>query len=553
MYYTGAQITIRLLERQGIRAIAGIPGGANLPLYDALRQSAITHILTRHEQGAGFIAQGMARATASPAVCFATSGPGATNLITAIADAKIDSVPIIAITGQVSRSLIGTDAFQEIDMYGLSLPITKHNFLVRNIKELFTVIPEAFTLALRGRPGPVAIDIPKDIQTQRINVNKWPKPGRPAAYPKPGNAMIARIARMVNCAQRPVIYAGGGVVAGNAHKLLYALAKKNSIPVALTLMGLGAMPVDEPLNLGMLGMHGSRSTNLIMQAADLIVVLGARFDDRATGDIRRFCDKTKIIHIDIDDSEIGKLKSADIALCADVYQTLQQLIPRVRALSRNEWQRAIAKTKASYGTVPAKPDDLMKPQNVIKEIGSILGPDAIITTDVGQHQMWAAQNYPVHYPRTFLTSGGLGTMGFGLPAAIGASIALPEKRVACISGDGSILMNIQELATLADLGLNVAIIIMNNGHLGLVRQQQELFYKKKYIASKFKSNPDFARLGRSFGIRSYDLSETRDPRELLRHALRKKGPVLVNVPIHKKENVFPMVAPGAANYEMIGG
>lgn len=559
MERTGAEIIATLLERQGVTTVAGIPGGANLPLYDALRAGRIRHVLTRHEQGAGFIAQGMARVSGRAGVCLATSGPGATNLLTAIADAKLDSVPLVAITGQVPTSLIGTDAFQEVDTFGLTLPITKHNYLVRNAADLLEIVPQAFELAESGRPGPVVIDVPKDVQQQQVAFDHWPEPGtRPRPAPC-DDAAIARLADRIRRAERPVLYVGGGIVASGSSQLLRHLAQRNSIPVASTLMGLGAFPPDDSLFLGMLGMHGARYTNLALEEADLLLAFGVRFDDRATGRVEAFCRNAEIAHIDIDGSEIDKIKPANLSIVADVGEAIRQLLPLVEDTPRAAWNARIMQLKSEHPFEMPETDDPLHPLNLISRLGEILGPGDIVTTDVGQHQMWVAQAYPFRQPRTCLTSGGLGTMGFGLPAAIGAGLACSdngsasERRVVCISGDGSFLMNVQELATLADLDLPVTVIILNNGHLGLVRQQQELFYGERYHASRFDSSPDFAALARSFGVPGYNLGESADPIGVLSRALEMSGPCVVDAPIHFAENVLPMVPPGAANREMIGG
>ncbi len=553
MKYSGAEITIRLLEKQGISIVAGIPGGANLPIYDALYKSNIKHILARHEQGAGFITHGIARSTGRAAVCFATSGPGATNLLTAIADAKCDSIPIIAITGQVATSFIGTDAFQEVDTYGLTLPITKHNFLVRSASELLTVVPEAFRIAESGRPGPVAIDIPKNVQLEKIEIEKWPNQVKVDNSNAIDESNVEQVADFINKAKRPLLYIGGGIIHSNASEILYRVAKKNSIPLTSTLMGLGCFPPDDPLYLGMLGMHGARYTNLILKEIDLLLAFGVRFDDRATGNIEEFCSQARVVHIDIDPSEIDKLKQSSFSIVGDIGMALRQMIPLIDSNSRRDWISRIGELKTKHPFLMPDDSDPLHPLNLIRRISTLVKPDTIIATDVGQHQMWVAQVYPFRHPRSLLTSGGLGTMGFGLPAAIGAALANPNKRIVCISGDGSFFMNMQELATLADLDLDVTVIIMNNRHLGLVRQQQELFYKKQYIASRFASNLDVVSLGRAFGIRSYDLKRTDDPIATLARALSNPGPSIVNVPINETLNVTPMVPPGAANCEMIGG
>ncbi|WP_147822418.1 acetolactate synthase large subunit [Salidesulfovibrio onnuriiensis] len=553
MKKTGAQIIVELLERQGIRTVAGIPGGATLPLYDALAESNIRHVLTRHEQGAGFMAQGMARVTGKAAVCFGTSGPGATNLLTAIADARLDSIPMVAITGQVPSSMIGTDAFQEVDTYGLTLPITKHNFLVRSTEELLKVIPLAFEIAESGRPGPVVVDIPKDVQTREIEFEAWPEPGRPAAPIAPDAGTMARMAQMIREAKRPVLYIGGGITASGCCAELRELARKNAIPVACTLMGLGTMATDDPLNLGMLGMHGSRGTNYALEETDLLIAMGVRFDDRATGKLEEFCPQAAIIHVDIDKSEIDKLRPSNLAVAADAALVMRQLLALVEGNERTDWMKRIAHLRALHPEDGRTPEDIRHPLGLIRAVAETLDPDTVVATDVGQHQMWVAQSYPFRAPRTLLTSGGLGTMGFGMPAAIGAALAQPGKRVVCFSGDGSILMNIQELATLADLGLPVTVIILNNGHLGLVRQQQELFYGNRITASKFATTPDFAALARAFGLRGMNLAHADDPQTALADALTGEGPCIVDMPIDYAENVYPMVPPGAANRDMIGG
>ena len=551
MRANGAEIVARLLERYGIEIVAGIPGGANLPLYSALHGSRIRHVLARHEQGAGFIAHGMARSTGKPAVCLATSGPGATNLLTAIADAKLDSVPLIAITGQVSSGMIGTDAFQEVDTYGMTMHITKHNFLVKSARELLSVIPEAFSLATSGRPGPVLIDVPKDVQLQQIEVDEWPDVRSPEPLALDGS-LIERATRMIAKSERPVFYAGGGIISSGCHAELRALSTKNSIPVALTLMGLGAVPPDDPRYLGMLGMHGARLTNIVLDEADLVLAFGVRFDDRAVGNVREFCTEASIIHVDIDEAEINKIRRADLSIVGDAGRALRALLPLVLPDERTEWMRRIGELKQLYNSKQLAIDDTLKPCSLLRRLALVLPEETIVTTDVGQHQMWVAQAYPFTGPRRLLTSGGLGTMGFGLPAAIGAALGNPGRTVLCVSGDGSFQMNIQELATLAELDLPVKIVIMNNGHLGLVRQQQELFYEKRYIASRFSLNLDFAALGRQFGIRGFRVSESGDLAGSVAAALSDHGPCIIEVPIHYEENVYPIVPPGAANREMIG-
>ena len=551
---SGAQITVRLLERQGIRTVTGIPGGAILPLYDALSQSAqIHHVLARHEQGAGFMAQGMARVTGLPAVCLASSGPGATNLLTAIADAKLDSIPLVAITGQVPRAMIGTDAFQEVDTYGLSLPITKHNFLVSSTEELLEVIPRAFAIAASGRPGPVLVDIPKDVQSRAITVEAWPAPGAAAAPPQASPAQLAEAAALIAAAARPILYLGGGVVHSGAAAQAVALAEKAGLPTVMTLMALGAMPVDHPLSLGMLGMHGARATNLALDECDLLIAVGARFDDRATGKVAQFCPGARIIHIDIDVAELDKIKTAHLGITADVGATLDALLPRVAPDPREPWRQRVTALQQQWpGTLP----DTDQPRShfgLIQTVAACLDNEAIVVTDVGQHQMWVAQAYPLRRPRQWLTSGGLGTMGFGLPAAIGAALAQPERTVVCFTGDGSIMMNIQELVTAAEEGVNIKVVVMDNASLGLVHQQQTLFYGARIYASRFQATPDFVKVARGFGLQAVDLDIAVNPCAALLEALSGRGPCLIHASIDVSQKVYPMVPPGAANREMIGG
>lgn len=551
MKMSGAEIIISSLESHGIKTVTGIPGGAVLPLYDALYSSSIKHILARHEQGAGFIAQGMARSTGKPSVCIATSGPGATNLITAIADAKLDSVPLIAITGQVPLPLIGTDAFQEVDMYGLTLSITKHSFLAKSPGELPGIMHEAFRIAQSGRPGPVVIDVPKDVQIGIAEIEQLPEPADVSSR-KPLNYRICMaIAEKINSSQRPVIYAGGGIIASGAFTELRALSEKNSIPAAVSLMGLGSYPAGNSLYLGLVGMHGNHSTNIIFDDSDLIICIGSRFNDRTTGTPSHFGKKADIIHIDIDPSEINKIKKTSISLAADARQAIDYILPMINENKRDSWLKSCGEKKIRYDKIHQQLPS--HPEFLIKEIGNAAPDDAIITTDVGQHQMWVARNYPFSTGRNFLTSGGLGTMGFGLPAAIGAAIANPHRMVICFSGDGSILMNLQELATLADLKLNVKIILFNNGQLGLVRQQQELFYNKNYIASSFHTAPDFPQIARYFNISGCSFDPQNPDSPAINECLEIPGPVLIDVPVTEEFNVYPMVPPGESNVVMING
>ncbi|CAM3144807.1 Acetolactate synthase isozyme 1 large subunit [Klebsiella spallanzanii] len=549
--FTGAQLVVHLLERQGITTVSGIPGGSILPIYDALSQSTqIRHILARHEQGAGFIAQGMARTEGKPAVCMACSGPGATNLITAIADARLDSIPLVCITGQVPASMIGTDAFQEVDTYGISIPITKHNYLVRNIAELPQVMSDAFRIAQSGRPGPVWIDIPKDVQSATIELDVLPEPGTRMAAPEFDSASVCEAAAMINAAQRPVLYLGGGVI--NAPEQIRQLAEKANLPTTLTLMALGMLPKAHPLSLGMLGMHGARSTNFILQEADLLIVLGARFDDRAIGKTEQFCPNAKIIHVDIDRSELGKIKQPHVAIQGDVAEVLTQLIPQVKAQPRSEWLQLVADLQREFPCNIPQEKDPLSHYGLINAVAACVDDEAIVTTDVGQHQMWTAQAYPLNRPRQWLTSGGLGTMGFGLPAAVGAALVNPQRKVICFSGDGSLMMNIQEMATAAENQLDVKIILMNNEALGLVHQQQSMFYKQGVFAATYPGMINFMQIAAGFGLQTCDLNNEADPQAALQAIIDRPGPALIHVRIDAEEKVYPMVPPGAANTEMVG-
>ena len=492
MKMNGADLIIRLLERQGIRQIAGIPGGANLPIYDALaRRPIIEHILARHEQAAGFIAQGMARANGQVAACFATSGPGATNMLTAIADAKLDSIPVVCISGQVPQHLIGTDAFQEVDVFGMTLPITKHNYLVKSVQDLLRIIPEAFQIAASGRPGPVWVDVPKDVQLAEIEFDHWPEPGCATAPIQPTDDFIANAAQMIEAAERPILYLGGGIIHAEASEIARQFIDKFNIPTVTTLMALGAIPQDHPLNLGMLGMHAAPYTNLALEESDLLIAVGARFDDRATGKVNEFCPHAKVIHIDIDSSELGKIRHPTLSITADAKSSLEQLYQTIEYKDRTLWVAEVATLRKEHPISMPGIENLFMPYGLITKVREIAGDDAIVTTDVGQHQMWTAQAYPFSSPRQWLTSGGLGTMGFGLPAAIGAALAMPEKTVLCFSGDGSFLMNNQEMVTAAEMSVNVKIILLNNQSLGLVHQQQTMFFGKRLFASKFQNGPDF--------------------------------------------------------------
>ncbi len=553
---TGAEYIIDFLVSKGVDTVSGIPGGANLPIYDALQRSPVRHILARHEQAAGFIAQGMARTTGKPGVCLASSGPGVTNLATAIADAMMDSIPVMAITGQVPVSLIGTDAFQEVDAVGIMAPITKAAFMIRSIDELADRLEEAYHIMLKGRPGPVLIDVPKDIQQAMTSASTATPTALPAASSQgqPHMAELHDIVTLLHQAERPLIYAGGGVLHARATEELRALAEAFQIPVALTLMGRDILPASHPMNLGMLGMHGNRSTNRAIEEADLLLALGVRFDDRATGNVQAFARKAKIVHIDIDASEIGKNRSVHTGLCADLKQALPALLAAVRSPlpSYAAWHARIKEMQDEDPLPEQWLENPFHPAAILRHTGTVAPNNTIYTTDVGQHQMWAAQHLPLHRPRSFLTSGGAGTMGFGLPAAIGAALACPDSTVICITGDGSLFMNLAELSTAAELQLNIKVLVFNNQHLGLVRQQQNLFYQQNFFAIRYERPTDYAMVAKGMGFEAYNISREDDINAILERVLAEKGPCLLNIPIDEKEHVWPMVPPGKPNTEAIG-
>jgi len=570
MKLTGAQIIVKLLEMYGIETVAGIPGGSILPLYDELNRSSIRHVLVRHEQAAGFIAQGMTRSTGIPAVCLATSGPGAMNLLTAIADARADSVPIIAITGQVNTSLIGTDAFQEADTFGLSFPITKHSVMVKTPAELLEAIPEAFEVAMNGRPGPVLIDVPRDVQLKEFEFDSWPdiKSVRihDIRFRTPideYSEKMGKIVELMAASKKPVLYCGGGCNTEEAATGIKTFLQNYSVPVVTSLMGLGCLPESSENFIGMLGMHGNHAANVAMHDADLVIAAGVRFDDRATGVVSKFCPEAKIVHIDIDAAEVDKIMQTNISIVADVesvFPVLAQLAAEKKVSANDNWLKKISKLKAENTSVEIgrpKGEKLANPREVISNVPAYaekagLSKDKLIaTTDVGQHQMWAAQYYPVERPRSFLTSGSLGTMGFGLPAAIGASLANPDSRVVCFSGDGSIMMNVQEMATLAELNLPVTIIVFQNGTLGMVYQQQKYLFEKNYSASIFGRVPDLLNIAKGFGIEAID-GDT-DPEWYLKafDSKRENKPCFVRISVDSEETVLPFVPGGKANIDSI--
>ncbi|TYO94453.1 biosynthetic-type acetolactate synthase large subunit [Desulfallas thermosapovorans] len=552
MQKTGAQILVDSLLAEGVDTIFGYPGGVVLPIYDVLYDSEIRHILTRHEQGAAHAADGYARASGKPGVCLATSGPGATNLVTGIANAYMDSVPMVAITGQVATSLLGRDSFQEADITGITLPITKHNFLVKDPKDIARTVREAFYIATSGRPGPVLIDMPKDVSSgvaEHIEPGPVQLPGY-VAKKEPDPEQVARAVRAIEEAERPVIYAGGGVVSGGAHGELLELSEMLLIPVATTLMGLGGFPGNHPLSVGMLGMHGSKYANYAVNECDLLIGVGVRFDDRVTSKLEEFAPGATIMHIDIDPAEIGKNVDVDIPVVGDVRLALRQIIKRLKPRLASRWRDKIAIWKKEH-PFGFEENGRIKPQQVIQEICNVTKGNARITTEVGQHQMWAAQYYTFTRPRTFISSGGLGTMGFGFPAAIGVQVACPDETVIDIAGDGSIQMNIQELATAVHYKLPVKIAIMNNGFLGMVRQWQELFYNRRYSYTELE-NPDFVKLAEAYGAVGIRVSKKSEVRPALEEAMAVEKPVVIDFPIEREENVYPMVPPGEPIHKMLG-
>ncbi len=561
----GAQALIRSLEKEGVELVFGYPGGVMLPVYDALFDSKkINHVLTRHEQGAAHAADGYARATGKVGVCMATSGPGATNLVTGIATANMDSVPLVAITGQVGTHVIGTDAFQEADTTGITLPVVKHNYLVKDPSDIPQVVQEAFLIASTGRPGAVVIDMPVDMSRADIDF-KYPEKKTSLPGYKPTTAGHARqikvAARMIMASRQPVIYAGGGVTTSGAAKELKELALLLDFPVTTTLLGKGVFPETHRLSLGMLGMHGTSYANYVMMKTDLIIAVGARFDDRITGRLDTFAPDAKVIHIDIDPAEIGKNVPADVPIVGDAKTVLRELLgnlaPRIKESGPPDikaWQQQIKKWKKEYPlTVP---EGGLRPQYVVSEIYRLTKGKAVVVTDVGQHQMWSAQFYKTVRPRQFISSGGLGTMGFGLPASIGVKLGVPGERVINIAGDGSLQMNSQELATAVLNNLDITIALINNGYLGMVRQWQELFYDKRYSHTHLRrgESPDFVKLAEAYGARGMRVTEADQVEPALKEAFKiKAGPVLIDFIVEQEENVFPMVAPGASLDDMIGG
>ena len=549
----GARILLECLSRLGINEIFGYPGGAVIPIYDELYSfKEIKHYFARHEQGAVHEADGYARSTGRVGACLATSGPGATNLVTGIMTAHMDSIPLLVITGQVSSSLLGKDAFQESDIVGITVPITKNNYLVQDIKDLPRILKEAYYIASTGRPGPVLVDIPRDIQLQEIPYDEFNKiyenhfslEGYNPVY-EGHKGQIKTAIKMIKDSKKPLIIAGAGILKAHAYEELKEFVEKTNIPVAMTLLGLGSFPGNHELALGMIGMHGTTYANYAANEADLIIAAGMRFDDRVTGNPQKFVPNAKIIHIDIDPAEIGKNKLIDVPIVGDLKNVLTDLNEKAPKVSYDEWLKQIKKWKKEYSLTYRKTeDDILIPQEILSEIDKITKGNVIVATDVGQHQMWAAQYLTFNNPYSILTSGGAGTMGFGLPAAIGAQVANPNKKVLAVVGDGGFQMTFQELMLIKEYNLPVKIFIINNSYLGMVRQWQELFHEKRYSSVDLSYNPDFIKIGEAYGIKSIQLTNKKDLKKHLKKILESDEAVLVECIVEKEENVYPMIPAG---------
>lgn len=546
---TGAELVIKLLTEHGVESIFGYPGGAIMPIYDALYQSPVKHYLCRHEQGGAFSAIGFARASGKTGVCMATSGPGATNLITSLADALLDSVPVVAITGQVSQAVAGTDAFQEVDVLGLSLTVTKHSFLVKNVNELADTLREAFRLAQSGRPGPVLVDIPKDVQLAQVDYVA------PRALSAVATSQVAlpqqqlQLAReLIASAKKPIAYIGGGVHMAGALAELNDFLKTTGMPSVTTLKAMGSVDKLNPYYLSMLGMHGTQAANLAVQQTDLLVCLGARFDDRVTGNLQKFAPEAKVIHIDIDPAELNKLRRADCAMLGD----LRALLPQM-AVATNcaDWQQHCLNLKLQHGWRYDHPGERIYAPLLLKQLSERMPDNSVVSCDVGQHQMWVAQHMSFNTPRNHLSSGGLGTMGFGLPAAIGAKISRPNDTSIVVSGDGSFMMNVQELATIKRFRLPVKIVVIDNQRLGMVKQWQQLFFSGRYSETDLSDNPDFVSLAAAFAIPGHSISRKDEVADALDAMFTWPGPYLLHVRIDETDNVWPLVPPGAANHDMM--
>jgi acetolactate synthase I/II/III large subunit len=552
-YASGADLLLDALTQEGVEVIFGYPGGAVLPIYDALINSSIRHVLPRHEQTAVHAADAFARVSGKVGVCLATSGPGATNLVTGIANAYMDSIPIVILTGQVPTNLLGTDSFQEVDITGITLPITKHSYIVKDPQQIPRIVKEAFYIARTGRPGPVLIDLPKNVLAEKdvvpesaeLNLKSYKYFGK-------GNAgQIEEAARVLAECERPVVYAGGGVISAEASEILREVVESANLPVVTTLMGIGSLPSNHPNLLGMVGMHGTVAANYAVNDCDLLIAIGVRFDDRVTSGLgHRFATKARVIHIDIDPAEIGKVVRAQIPIVGNAKMVLEELQPKIKAPQIDAWWQQLYEWQQDKSDEVSELN-LLTPQGIIEALGEVTGHEAIVATDVGQHQMWAAQYYPVSAPRGFVTSGGLGTMGFGLPAAIGAQVAAPNAPVFLITGDGSFQMSIQEIATMVQYELPIKIVLLNNGVLGMVRQLQKLFCDERYNQIQLTANPDFIKIAEAYSIKGIRVENVSEVREALLEAINHPGPVLLDFVISEDEGVFPMVPSGKGLTEML--
>ena len=555
MKLTGAEIVCESLLKEGVEVLFGLPGGAVLPLYGALsKYRQLRHILVRHEQAAAMAADGYARATGKVGVCVATSGPGATNLATGIACAQMDSVPIVIITGQVPRPAIGRDAFQETDVTGITLPITKHNYLVMDVAEVASAIKEAFHIARTGRPGPVLVDIPKDVLLDERTEFIWPETVHLPGYHPPGEAdpeQVAQASKLINEAERPVILAGHGAIISRACAELLELAEKAQIPVITTLLGISSFPSSHYLNVGMPGMHGMAYASLAIDQADLLIGLGMRFDDRVTGRIKDFAPHAKVVHIDVDPSEMNKNVKATVPVVGDLKCVLRQLLPLVERKVHVDWLRHIDKLRKEHPSLHIRESDILLPQYVLKQLSDVAQGNAIVVTGVGQHQMWAAQHFTFNEPNSLITSGGLGAMGFEVPAALGAKVGRPDKTVWSIAGDGGFQMTMCELATAVENHIAVKFAILNNGTLGMVRQWQDFFYDKDYFATMYTGNPDFVKLAEAYGIPGIRVTDQSQVVPAIRQAMETPGPVVVDFIVKPDENVYPMIPAGESIHEML--
>ena len=544
----GAELVLKVLQQHGVDTVFGYPGGAIMPIYDALYQSSIKHYLCRHEQGGAFSAIGYARASGKVGVCMATSGPGATNLITSLADAMLDSVPVVAITGQVSQAVMGSDAFQEVDVLGLSLPVTKHSFMVRSVDELAATLNDAFAIAQSGRPGPVLVDIPKDVQLADIDTELQAVGKTSSSNINTSLANAAAARNLIASAKKPIAYIGGGVHMAGAMAQLQQFLASNPMPSVTTLKGMGSVARDNEHYLGMLGMHGTQAANFAVQQCDLLICLGARFDDRVTGNLQKFAPHAKVIHVDIDPAEINKVRFAQVAMLGD----MKQILPAISTQNDcRDWLAHCAQLKQQYGWRYDHPGERIYAPLLLKQLSERMPDNSVVACDVGQHQMWVAQHMRFSSPRNHLSSGGLGTMGFGLPAAIGAKLARPQDTVITVTGDGSFMMNVQELATIKRFRLPVKIVVIDNQRLGMVKQWQQLFFNERYSETDLSDNPDFVALAAAFAIPGHCITRKDEVEGALEAMFTWPGPYLLHVCIDDKDNVWPLVPPGAANEEMI--